>query len=87
MTGYCFLCGRYGPVERHHIFGAANRKKSERYGLTVNLCHWCHNEPPDGAHFSAATARTLHIYGQCKAMKEQGWSVEDFVREFGKNYL
>ena len=50
-------------MEKHHIFGAANRKKSEKYGLTVDLCHWCHNEPPDGAHFSAATAQALHEYG------------------------
>jgi hypothetical protein len=26
-------------------------------------------------------------YGQRKAMHEQGWSIEDFRREFGKNYL
>jgi hypothetical protein len=26
-------------------------------------------------------------YGQRKAMQENGWSVEDFIREFGKNYL
>lgn len=29
----------------------------------------------------------LHEYGQRKAMKEQGWTVEDFRREFYKNYL
>ena len=37
----CFLCGRNGRgdrLERHHIFGAANRKLSEKYGLTVWLC-------------------------------------------------
>ena len=38
----CFLCGRNGaddPLDKHHIFGGAYRKKSERYGLTVYLCH------------------------------------------------
>ena len=37
----CFLCGRNDtgdPLERHHIFGGANRKKSEKYGLVVYLC-------------------------------------------------
>lgn len=87
MTGHCFLCGRYGPVERHHIFGGANRKKSEKYGLTVNLCHWCHNEPPEGVHHNAAAMQRLHEYGQRKAMKEQGWTAEEFRREFYKNYL
>lgn len=87
MTGTCFLCGRDGPLERHHIFGAANRKKSEKYGLVVELCHDCHNEPPRGAHHNAETALYLHQWGQRKAMLEQGWSTHDFIREFGKNYL
>jgi hypothetical protein len=29
----------------------------------------------------------LHKYGEEKAMREQGWSVEDFIKVFGKNYL
>ncbi|MGN0474409.1 MAG: hypothetical protein ACI4IJ_04900 [Acutalibacteraceae bacterium] len=29
----------------------------------------------------------LHRWGQRKAMIEQGWSVDEFVRQFGKNYL
>ena len=29
----------------------------------------------------------LKMYGQKKAMLEHGWSVEEFIREFGKNYL
>lgn len=87
MTGTCFLCGRHGPVERHHIFGAALRKKSEKYGLTVYLCHWCHNEPPEGVHHNAENMLVLHRYGQEKIMRENGWSIEDFRREFYKNYL
>ena len=42
----CWLCGRNGtaePLDKHHIFGGAYRKKSEKYGLTVYLCHGsCH---------------------------------------------
>lgn len=26
--GYCWLCGRWGHLEEHHIFGGAYRKKS-----------------------------------------------------------
>ena len=35
--GRCWLCGRWGWLEEHHIFGGANRKKSEKYGLK-RLC-------------------------------------------------
>lgn len=83
----CFLCGRWAYTERHHIFGGGLRKKSEKYGLVVDLCHACHNEPPNGAHQNRETAEQMHKHGQLKAMKENGWSIEDFIREFGKNYL
>lgn len=88
----CFLCGRNGtdePLERHHIFnGTGLRKKSDRYGLTVRLCAYsCHNGGPDSVHVNQDVDRKLKQYGQKKAMEENGWSVEDFIREFGKNYL
>jgi hypothetical protein len=31
--------------------------------------------------------RLLRRYGQLKAMREQGWTEDDFRREFGKSYL
>ena len=54
--GQCYRCGRTCQTEKHHIFAGPNRKLSEKYGLTVHLCHACHNEPPAGAHFSKETA-------------------------------
>lgn len=81
----CFLCGRYGWLEEHHIFGAYNRKKSEFYGLKVQLCHRCHNEPPHGAHHNKETMQYLHEVGQ-RAF-ERHYPEEDFMQIFGKNYL
>ena len=83
----CFLCGSHEWIERHHIFGGAYRSKSDRYGLTVDLCHYCHNEPPMGVHHNRQTMRIVKEYGQRKAMQEQGWTKEDFIREFGKSYV
>lgn len=87
----CFLCGANGngdPLERHHIFGGANRKLSEKYGLTVYLCgNKCHRNGDYAAHRNADTAKVLHQYGQAKAMREQGWTAEQFRDVFGKNYL
>ena len=87
MTENCFLCGKYGEVEKHHIFGGANRNKSEKYKLTVFLCHGCHNEPPRGVHHNRNAMDDLRKYGQQKAMSEQNWTVEKFTEVFGKNYL
>ncbi|MCH5210411.1 MAG: hypothetical protein J1F01_05540 [Oscillospiraceae bacterium] len=87
----CFLCGRNGNgdrLERHHIFGGPNRKKSEKYGLVVYLCgERCHRNGEYAAHRNKDTAAYLHRYGQEKAMKEQGWTVEQFRKVFGRNYL
>lgn len=87
----CWLCGKNGrldPLDRHHIFGGSRRKKSEKYGLWVYLCHFeCHEFGPDAAHNNAETMQALHEYGQRKAMEEQGWTKEQFIIEFGKNYI
>jgi hypothetical protein len=86
--GHCFLCGKWGLLEQHHIFGGANRKLSERYGLKVDLCWFeCHREGPRAVHRCAETAQQLHEYGQRKYMKEQNATAEEFRAMFGKNYL
>jgi len=69
------------------VFGGALRDKSDRLGLVVRLCHYCHNEPPGGVHQNRERRRKLQALAQKKAMEEYGWSVEDFIREFYKNYL
>ena len=55
--------------------------------MTVCLCHHCHNEPPYGVHHNRDTMQELHEYGQKLAMEEQGWTVDEFRLEFGKNYI
>ena len=87
FLGRCFLCGRYGPLENHHIFGGANRRKSERFGLKVGLCADCHRNGHQAAHRCAATAQKLHEYGQRKYMQEQYATIDDFITMFVKNYL
>lgn len=87
----CFLCGRNGsadPLDKHHIFGGPYRKKSEKYGLTVYLCHHdCHIFGSEAVHNNAANMLYVKQYGQRKAMQEQGWTVQQFINEFGKNYI
>ena len=91
MTDYkqCFICGRnrHAGLERHHIFNGANRKLSEQDGLVVYLCHDCHNEPPLGVHYNAEMMRWLKQKGQKMAMEKYGWTKEEFVQRYGKNYL
>ena len=87
--GFCQLCGRYTNLEVHHIMaGVANRKLSEKYkddGLVAYLCHWCHNEPPTGAHFNRETDLLLKRRAQREFESKHGH--EQWMRVFGKNYL
>lgn len=94
MKGRCYLCGAYCPTEKHHIFGGANRMRSERLGLYVHLCHSCHNEPPNGVHFNATRNNVLRKRAQRafeeRFMYENRCGQDDartaFMREFGRNY-
>ena len=86
-TDRCLFCHSNIWLEWHHVFGGALRDKSDRLGLVVRLCHYCHNEPPDGVHQNREMRRKLQAFAQEKAMDHYGWSVEDFRREFYKNYL
>lgn len=88
----CYLCGRppeyFDPLDKHHVFGGALRKKSEKYGLTVYLHHnKCHIFGEQAVHRDAARNRVLKMEAQVAAMERYGWSVEDFRREFYKNYI
>ena len=84
----CYICGCRHWIEIHHVFGGtAYKKKADIYGLTVPLCHCCHNEPPNGVHFNKEIRRKLQAKVQKIAMKHYGWSVEDFRDRFGRNYL
>ena len=87
MMGECYMCGRYAQLEHHHVFGAARRKISDKYGAVVALCHDCHNEPPDGVHFNKTNRLALQAEYQQKLMKENNWTVRDFIELFGKSYI
>lgn len=88
----CFVCREYLGVqqvdnlEEHHvIYGNANRKLSDKFGLTVFLCHEHHNEPPMGVHFNRALDNQLKRFAQSRFQEE--FPEENFRAIFGKNYL
>lgn len=83
----CYICGAEVMLEEHHVYGGPCRKLSERYGLKVYLCHYCHNEPPNGVHFNAAVNERLKAEVQQIAMDHYGWSVEDFRKYFRKSFI
>lgn len=86
----CKLCGRNGsldPLNRHEIFGGPNRSKSKKLGLWVYLCHHRCHQGPQGVHNNSKAAINLKQEAQLAAMNKYGWNFDDFIREFGKNYI
>ena len=86
----CFLCGRNGfedPLDWHHIFNGSLRKKSEKYGLVVPLCHYrCHIFGKYAVHNNPDSMLYLKHCGQQLVMKQEGWDTKRFIKEFGKDY-
>lgn len=86
----CFLCGKNGqgdPLELHHVFNGPYKWKSEMYGAMVYLCgEECHRNGKGAVHRNRAVSDSLKEHFQRKIMAEQGWNVNRFVEEFGKNY-
>lgn len=83
---FCFLCGSYANLETHHIFGGnPNRRISEENGFKVRLCHWCHNEPPNGVHHNRS--RDLTLKRLCQKKYEKNHTRDEFIRLIGKNYI
>lgn len=87
---YCYTCWRNGngdPLNRHEIFGGAYRQKSKRLGLWVYLCHSRCHQGAGGIHNDAKLDLALKRIAQRRAMDAYGWSTQDFIAQFGRNYL
>jgi len=85
LTDKCYFTGATANLECHHIFGGADRKNSEKYGLKVMLHHTMHNESPNGVHHNKEKMDELHKFGQLKFI--ESYPELDFASIFFRNYL
>jgi len=82
----CYVCGRETNLHKHHIFGGANRKISERYGCWVYLCAYHHNMSYEGVHFNRDL--DLKLKESCQMIWEQRFEGRsEFRRIFGKSWI
>ena len=81
----CYFCGRLDGLEKHHVFGGvANRPISEKYGLTVYLCHE-HHTGTDGAQYDKE--KNLLLKQDAQRAFEMDYPRDLWMRLIGKNYL
>ena len=82
----CIVCRTTVNLHEHHvIFGIANKKQSEKYGLKVWLCHRHHNGSDAGVHFNRELDLKLKRFAQAKF--EETHTREEFRAIFGKSWL
>lgn len=80
---HCMRCGS-NYIEMHHVmFGTADRKLSDKYGLIVPLCPWCHRSNK-GVHQDREFDLKLREFAQRKF--ETAYPDEDWMKIFGRNY-
>jgi hypothetical protein len=81
----CWFCGAQTDLERHHIFaGVANRPISEKYGLTVWLCHK-HHTGTRGAQYDKEMGLQLKRAAQRAFEEKHGHRL--WMELIRKNYL
>ena len=79
----CYICAKPYPLERHHLYAGTRRQISERYGACVMLCPEHHRQ----AHHAGWISTYLKRKGQEALMRREGWTVDNFISEFGRSYL
>ena len=82
---HCVITGS-PTVAIHHVFGAANRSLSEKYGFVIPLRPDWHNMADYEIHFN----RDLDLYWKRRAQEyyEAHYGTRaELMRELGRNYL
>ena len=82
---YCIICGRYGTEIHHCIYGVANRKLSDKYGLIVGLCY-DHHRGKHGVH-NGNRELDLKLKRMAQEKFIETYPNMGFLAVFGRNYL
>ena len=81
----CYVTGLKEGLHKHHIYGAANRKNSEKYGFWVWLSPEWHNMSDHGVHFNRKF--DLKLKQDCQRKFEALYGHDKFMEVFHRNYL
>ena len=77
----CFMCGKYLPLECHHLVFGRYRSLSDKYGLTIMICRACHS----AIHHNKKLMDWSRALGQ--RVFEKHYGHDRWMKEAGKNFL
>ncbi len=73
---------------RHHIFGASNRNKSEKYGFVIPIVWYLHEFNKESIHANPNKGLDLKWKRKAQEYYEAHYGTrEDFIREFGRSWI
>ncbi|MBR5356654.1 MAG: hypothetical protein IK121_07020, partial [Lachnospiraceae bacterium] len=83
----CIVSVRICKTHPHHIFGAGNKARSEKYGFIIPLAPDWH----EGTRYSIHEDRKLELYWKKKCqdyyVSVLGKTKEEWIQEFGKWWI
>lgn len=82
---HCYITGST-EIAIHHVFGGANRGRSEKYGFIIPLRPDYHNMRNYGVHFNRELDLKFKTMAQ-EYYEENYGTRESFIKEFGKSWL
>ena len=83
----CIVCGTINNLHTHEVFFGKNRQKSIKDGCCVYLCGRHHNLSNEGVHFNKKLDKKLKQLTEKKWLEYYKKDVDDFIKEYGRNYL
>lgn len=84
---HCFFTGS-PHCHIHHIFCGSKRKLSEKRGFVIPLVYYLHEFGENSVHENPNKGLDLMLKQKAQMYYESHYgSREDFISEFGKNYL
>lgn len=78
----CYFC-KNKSEDWHELIKGRNRKKCIKWGLCVKVCRDCHRKTEEDSEFYQKTRKMAQEVWQSYYNK----TTEEFIKEFGKNYL
>ena len=87
-TEICAICGKPKQEIHHLVFGRGMRELSDQDGLTITLCHDCH----ESVHrYAGAWSKMVGQLSFELDRMEKGFSREEakgeFLKRYGRMYL
>jgi len=79
---YCSLCGSNYQLTWDEIFKGSNRQMSMKYGFCNRLCLKCHRRINEDYEYIDYWHKIAQNY-----YEEHYGTREDFIKDFGRNYL